>query len=66
MSLRGFTPAVWVVVVLKAMNGLLVPAALKYTDNMSYQYTKPASIVLSVIVLAWVFPVRAVLVPLYR
>jgi UDP-sugar transporter A1/2/3 len=50
LSLRGFTPAVWAVVVLKAMNGLLVPAALKYTDNMSYQYTKPASIVLSVIV----------------
>ena len=50
LSLRGFTPAVWMVVALKAMNCILVPAALKYTDNLSYQYTKPASIVLSVIV----------------
>merc|ERR1719453_1604088 len=50
LSLRGFTPAVWMVVALKALNGILVPAALKYTDNISYQYTKPASIVLSVIV----------------
>jgi UDP-sugar transporter A1/2/3 len=59
LSMRGFTPAVWMVVVLRALNGLLVPAALKYTDNISYQYTKPASIVLSVIVgalIAELFP----------
>jgi len=59
VSLRGFTPAVWMVVALKALNCILVPAALKYTDNISYQYTKPASIVLSVIVgavIADVFP----------
>jgi UDP-sugar transporter A1/2/3 len=70
LSLRGFTPAVWMVVALKAMNCILVPAALKYTDNLSYQYTKPASIVLSVIVGAaiagvppgWVFLLGALAV----
>ncbi len=43
----GFTPAVWAVVALKALNGLLVPATFKYADNILYTYAKPSSIVLT-------------------
>ena len=54
----------WIVVLLKALNGILVPLAFKYADNMIYQYAKQASIVLSVVVtsiVARVFPSAAFL-----
>jgi len=41
----GFTLPVWGVVLLKAMNGILIPATFKYADNLLYSYAKPASIV---------------------
>jgi len=43
----GFTPAVWAMVFLKALNCLIIPACLKYADNIVYGYAKPASIVLT-------------------
>jgi len=43
----GFTPAVWVMVLLKALNCLIIPACLKYSDNIVYGYAKPASIALT-------------------
>ena len=46
-AFKGFTPAVWGVVVLKALNGLLIPATFKYADNILYTYAKPSSIVLT-------------------
>jgi len=43
----GFTPPVWGVVCLKALNGLLIPATFKYADNLLYSYAKPSSIVVT-------------------
>ena len=45
----GFTPAVWGVVLLKALNGILIPATFKYADNILYAYAKPSSIVVTTI-----------------
>jgi len=49
-AFEGFTPAVWVVVVLKALNGILIPATFKYADNILYAYAKPSSIVATTVV----------------
>jgi len=46
----GFTLPVWGVVVLKALNGILIPATFKYADNILYAYAKPSSIVATTIV----------------
>ena len=43
----GFTPAVWGVVLLKGLNGILIPATFKYADNILYSYAKPSSIVVT-------------------
>lgn len=48
-SFAGFTPAVWGVVLLKALNGILIPATFKYADNIVYSYAKPSSIVVTTI-----------------
>jgi len=44
-SMEGITPGVWLVVALKSLNGLLIPATLKYAGNIVYLYAKPTSIV---------------------
>lgn len=44
-GLEGITPAVWLIVFLKSLNGILVPATLKYAGNLVYLYAKPTSIV---------------------
>ena len=41
----GITPAVWLVIALKSLNGILIPATLKYAGNLVYLYAKPTSIV---------------------
>jgi UDP-sugar transporter A1/2/3 len=41
----GFTLPVWGVVVLKALNGILIPATFKYADNIIYSYARPSSII---------------------
>jgi len=51
-SFGGFTPAVWGVVLLKALNGILIPATFKYADNLLYAYAKPSSIVVMTILSA--------------
>ena len=43
----GFTLSVWGVVLLKALNGILIPATFKYADNLLYSYAKPSSIVIT-------------------
>jgi len=43
----GYTPAVWVIVFLKALNCIIVPCCLKYADNVMYNFAKPLSICLS-------------------
>ena len=48
-AFSGFTPAVWGVVMLKALNGLLIPATFKYADNILYAYAKPSAIVVTTI-----------------
>ena len=48
-AFAGFTPAVWGVVVLKARNGLIIPATFKYADNIVYSYAKPSSIVVTTV-----------------
>ena len=48
-AFAGFTPAVWGVVVLKALNGLIIPATFKYADNIVYSYAKPSSIVVTTV-----------------
>ena len=45
----GFTPAVWGVVLLKGLNGILIPATFKYADNILYAYAKPSSIVVTTV-----------------
>lgn len=49
LSFVGFTPIVWTIVALKSLNCLLIPATLKYADNIQYSYAKPTSIVLTCI-----------------
>ena len=39
----------WGVVVLKALNGILIPATFKYADNILYAYAKPSSIVVTTV-----------------
>ena len=46
-AFSGFTPAVWGVVLLKALNGILIPATFKYADNLIYSYARPSSIVVT-------------------
>jgi UDP-galactose transporter len=46
----GFTPAVWMIVFLKTLNCVIIPACLKYADNILYGYAKPVSIVLTCVV----------------
>lgn len=47
---EGFTPFVWLIVFLKMLNCLIVPASLKYADNIWYSYAKPSSIALTCLV----------------
>jgi len=49
-AFAGFTLPVWGVVMLKAMNGILIPATFKYADNLLYSYAKPSSIVATTLV----------------
>lgn len=49
----GFTPLTWVIIFLKTMNCLLVPACLKYADNILYGYAKPLAIILTCVVTAF-------------
>lgn len=44
---RGFTPTVWLIIVLKALSCIIIPACLKYADNIIYGYAKPVSIVVT-------------------
>ena len=39
----------WGVVLLKALNGILIPATFKYADNILYAYAKPSSIVVTTV-----------------
>lgn len=43
----GFTPLVWLVVVLKALGGLIVAAVIKYADNILKTYATAVAIVLT-------------------
>lgn len=47
IDFTGFSPNVWFIIALKALNCLLIPATLKYADNILYSYAKPSSIVLT-------------------
>jgi len=47
LDLTGFSFNVWVIIALKSLNCLLIPATLKYADNILYSYAKPTSIVLT-------------------
>lgn len=49
---QGFTPLVWAIVALKTLNCIIIPACLKYADNILYGYAKPLSIVLTTLVTA--------------
>ena len=51
-GLGGITPLVWLVIGLKALNGVLIPATLKYAGNLVYLYAKPTSIVLTALATA--------------
>jgi UDP-sugar transporter A1/2/3 len=64
-AFSGFTPAVWGVIVLKALNGLLIPATFKYADNILYSYAKPSSIVATTLfsaAIAGVLPAPSLLI----
>lgn len=49
VAFTGFTPAVWIVVLLQSLKGILIPATLKYADNILYAFAKPGSIVMTTI-----------------
>lgn len=49
---EGFTPSVWAIVFLKTLNCIIIPACLKYADNILYGYAKPSSIVLTCVITA--------------
>lgn len=44
---RGFTPLVWLVVLLQAFGGLMVAVVVKYSDNIIKGFASAASIVVS-------------------
>lgn len=46
-SVDGFTPMVWFICFLKTLNCVIIPACLKYGDNILYGYAKPVSIILT-------------------
>jgi len=48
--LTGFTGLVWVVILLQSFKCILIPATLKWGDNIIYAYAKPLSILLTVTV----------------
>jgi len=48
--MAGITGLVWLVTVLQGFKCLLIPATLKYGDNILYAYAKPASILLTALV----------------
>jgi len=50
--MTGITASVWLVIVLQGCRCLLVPATLKYGDNILYSYAKPSSILLTALVSA--------------
>ena len=52
ISLDGFTPAVWLIVALKALNCLIIPACLKYGDNILYNYKTPGTVGLTALLTA--------------
>ena len=43
-AMTGVTPLVWAVTLLQGLKCLIIPATLKYADNIAYAYAKPASI----------------------
>jgi len=45
--ISGFSPLVWGIVFLKTLNCIIVPAVLKYADNIMMGYAKPASIIIT-------------------
>jgi UDP-sugar transporter A1/2/3 len=44
---QGYTPMVWVVVVLSALGGLIIAAVIKYADNILKSFANAMSIILS-------------------
>jgi len=48
----GLTPLVWMIVLLKGLLCLIIPACLKYGDNIFMGYAKPASIVITMVATA--------------
>jgi len=64
LAFTGFTPAVWVVVFLQSLKGILIPLTLKYADNILYAFTKPGSIVMTTI-LSLVFGVSTVVASMF-
>jgi len=52
--LTGITPWVWLVIWLQSLKCILIPAILKYGDNIVYSYAKPLSILLSAVVTTYV------------
>jgi len=50
--LAGVTPWVWLVIILQSFKCVLIPATLKYADNILYSYVKPASILVTALVAA--------------
>jgi len=51
-ALAGITGWVWLVISLQSLKCLLIPATLKFSDNITYSYAKPLSIVLTAAVAA--------------
>jgi len=57
--MTGITFWVWVVIILQGFKAILVPATLKYGDNILYSYAKPMSILLTALfsaVVSGIFP----------
>merc|ERR1711957_1127774 len=50
---RDFTPLVWMIVGLKTCNGILISLCMKYADNIFLSYTKPASIILTMLTVSY-------------
>lgn len=48
--LKGIDKYVFAVMLLQGLKCLIVPATLKYADNIIYSYAKPASILLTAVV----------------
>jgi UDP-sugar transporter A1/2/3 len=55
---HGYTPLVWLMILIGAMGGLIVAIVVKYADNILKGFATSISILLSALVSTWIFDLK--------